>query len=180
MTPLLLLTALACVDDSATPGDAIADTADTSDTTADSGLDTGNAGGGGGVDLASGTWVSEGDDISALLAYFEVVRVEATFRGDGGYTVVSTDAEGAATTFTGDYVADRATTPRAIVLTQTTPSAATAEGIWQIADATLSYEVVQTSPAVGCSPPTPAGGFGSTRCSPPLNRNANVQTFRLR
>ena len=179
MTTHLLFVLLACVDDSADPGE-LSGATDTAGAVDDSSAPDTGAGGGGAVDLASGTWVSEGDDLSALLAYFEVVRVEATFRGDGAYTVVSTDAEGAVTTFTGEYVADRATTPHGIVLTQATPSAATAEGIWQVADATLAYEVVQTSPAVGCSPPTPDGGFGSTRCSPPLNRNANVQTFRLR
>jgi hypothetical protein len=178
MTQLLLMMTLACVDDSY-DGDPLTDTATGTDSASET--ETGGGGGGGGAaDITSGTWVSEGDDISALLAYFEVVRVEATFGGDGRYAVVSTDAEGAVTTFTGSYTTDRATIPHGIVLTQTTPTSATAEGIWQVSDATLAYEVVQTSPAVGCSPPTPDGGFGSTRCSPPLNRNANVQTFRLR
>ena len=182
MNGLALLYVLACVDDSGK--DDPVDTGFALDTAEDTGTpdtDTGNGGGGGAPDLTSGLWVSEGDDLSALLAYLEVVRVEATFQGSGGYAVVSTDERGDEVTYAGTYVVDRSTVPHGIVMTQTAPGAATAEGIWQISDTTLSYEVLQTSPPVpGCSAPTPEGGFGSTRCSPPLYANANVQTFRLR
>ncbi len=169
-----------CVDDSA-KDDVVTDTADTStDTAADTGdtTDT-NDTSAGDASLTAGTWVSAGDDVSDLLAYFDVARVEAVFNGDGSYDVVSTDTQGTETTLTGTWTASAATTPGTITLNQATPSTATAEGIWQIEGRTLTYEVVQTSPAVGCSPATPADGFGSTRCSPPLTRNANVQTFQL-
>ncbi len=178
--PLLGLLLVGCVDDSA-KDDVVTDTSDTAtDTASDTGStadtsDTGTAD----ASLTAGTWVSEGENVSDLLAYFDVARVEATFAAGGTYNVVSTDTQGTETTLTGTWVAGTSTTPGTITLNQATPSTATAEGIWQIDGRTLTYEVVQTSPAVGCSPPTPADGFGSTRCSPPLTRNANVQTFLL-
>lgn len=175
----------ACVDDSADPGDTSGG--------ADSAVDSGAGGGGdtdtnpqdtsdsgttgGDVALTSGTWVSEGDNLSALLAYFDIVHVEAVFHTDGSYDVSSTDESGAVTTLDGTYTVGTSTTPHTITLNQTTPQSATAAGIWQITGTTLTYEVVQTSPAVGCTAPTPDTGFGSTRCSPPLNANANVQIF---
>ena len=187
MTRLLavlpLLALVACVDDSADPGD----TSIVADSAVDSGTgggdtdtnpqDTSDTGTAGDVALTSGSWVSEGDNLSALLAYFDIIRVEAVFHTDGSYDVASTDESGAVTTLDGTYTVGTSTTPRTITLNQTTPQVATAGGIWQIAGTTLTYEVVQTSPAVGCTAPTPDAGFGSTRCSPPLTANANVQTF---
>ena len=46
------------------------------------------------------------------------------------------------------------------------PQSATAEGMLQIdttvTPARMEYEVVQTQPTNGLTPPTPEGGFGST------------------
>jgi hypothetical protein len=169
LVALSLVALTACVDDSADSGGDPVDTGDSG--TSDSGAT------GGDVALTSGTWVSEGDNVSLLLAYFDIVRVEAAFRTDGTYDVASTDESGAVTTLDGTYAVETSTVPHTITLNQTTPQSATAAGIWQITGTTLTYEVVQTSPAVGCSAPTPDTGFGSTRCSPPLAANANVQTF---
>jgi hypothetical protein len=178
MNGLALLVALACVDDSGKDDPLDTGLALDSGAIADTSADTG---GGASAELTAGLWVSEGEDLSALLAFLKVVRVEASFQGSGSYSVVSTDDRGDQVTYAGTYAVDRSTVPHGILMTQTAPGAATAEGIWQITDSTLRYEVLQTSPPVaGCSAPTPEGGFGSTRCSPPLYANANVQTFRLR
>ncbi len=51
-----------------------------------------------------------------------------------------------------------------IILDQTSPSTLTATGIYEISGDGLmmTYEVVQTSPDLGLTPPTAAAGFGST------------------
>ncbi|HQU97021.1 MAG TPA: hypothetical protein PLO39_12810, partial [Saprospiraceae bacterium] len=51
-----------------------------------------------------------------------------------------------------------------IKLNQTSPTALTAEGIFEVSadNKTMKYEVVQTEPSLGIAPPTAAGGFGST------------------
>ncbi len=159
---------LACVEDDVTDGAVV----DTDDTAADTAGDTGASGN----VLPGGTWVSEGDNISALLAYFDFVRVEADFAASS-YEVRATDADGLETTFTGSYTVDLSTVPHGITLAQTSPSSATSSGIWQVEGTTLTYEVVQTSPSSGCTPPTPEAGFGSTACGQPIPAGSNVQTF---
>jgi hypothetical protein len=159
---------LACVEDGVTDRAVV----DTDDTAADTEVDTGA----GENLLPGGTWVSEGDNISALLAYFDFVRVEADFTASS-YEVRATDADGLETTFTGSYTVDLSTVPHGITLAQASPSAATSSGIWQVEGSTLTYEVVQTSPSSGCTPPTPDAGFGTTACGQPIPAGSNVQTF---
>jgi hypothetical protein len=77
----------------------------------------------------------------------------------------------------GTFVADEGTSPATIVLTQTSPYAATAEGIYQVDGDTLTYEVVQTQPDYGFLPPTPETGFGSTSGTG-LNPGDNIQIYR--
>jgi hypothetical protein len=168
---LLLALVLGCVDDSGV-GDPVDDSAVVTDDTA------GSATGGGSGTLEEGPWRSEGADLSVLLAYLRVVRVDAAFDADGTYTVASTDSDGATATYAGTWEADTAANPHGIVLEQSSPSRATAAGLWDVTDGVLRYEIVQTEPVTPCSPPTAATGFGSTRCSPPLAPDANVQTFR--
>ena len=60
------------------------------------------------------------------------------------------------------------------VLTQTEPYAATSEGIWQVQGDTLTYEVVETDPGLGATPP--ANGFGST--SNGQFGDDNIQIYR--
>lgn len=125
-----------------------------------------------------GTWLSEGENVAALLAGdpFNIVSVTATFGGDGSYTVVSVDDGGQSGTLTGTYGADESTDPATIVLSQATPYTATAEGIYAISGATLTYEVVQTQPDYGYAPPTPESGFGTTSGNG-IEAGINVQTF---
>lgn len=125
-----------------------------------------------------GDWVSEGADLSELFAGspFNYVRIEATFRADGrcGSAIENGDGDVAETAGT---CAITAGSPGKIVVTQADPYAATAVGIWQVDGGVLTYEVVQTVPDYGYSPPTPASGFGSTE-GPGLGAGVNVQTYR--
>lgn len=181
---MILLTLLACLPDDYTgPKD---DTASTDDTAADtagdtSGAeDTGETGGGdtsGGDTLALvGDWLSEGEDLSPLLQAGDIVRVDATFSADGSYVVTARDDAGEERDFVGTYVADDATAPGSITLTQSSPYQATSVGIWEVEGTTLTFEVAQTFPDYGWSPPTPQGGFGSTSGST-LEPGDNVQVY---
>lgn len=165
----LSLSLIACqpddVDDTNTGTDDTADTADTGDT-ADSGEETPSI---------EGDWLSEGEDVSTLLGYFSVVKVEATFSADGSYTVISTDDQGAPTTYSGTYTVDDSTDPHGIVVTQAQPSAATSRGIFAIDGGTMQYEVVQDG--IGYTAPTPETGFGST-AGTGLSEGDNVQVFQ--
>ena len=138
-----------------------------------------DTGGGGSQVALVGTWVSEGDDISDMFAAppFEYQRITADFRDDGSYTVTSVDGGGTPYELVGTYVVDTSTTPAAVSLSQTSPYDAEAEGIWAVQGSMLTYEVVQTVPDFGFSPPTPDGGFGSTAGSG-LEPGMNVQVYR--
>jgi len=117
-----------------------------------------------------GTWVSEGANVALLLAGapFNVSKITATFNTNGSYTVVQVDTSGASIDLTGTFTMQKSSVASIynIVLDQATPSVLTATGIFQIdgsaAPFTMQYEVVQTTPAIGVTPPTAADGFGST------------------
>ena len=80
-------------------------------------------------------------------------------------------------TVTGTWTADTSTEPGVVSLEQEEPYEAKASGIFAVDGAVLTYEVVQTEPDYGFSPPTPQGGFGSTN-GPGVGPGDNVQTFR--
>jgi len=125
-----------------------------------------------------GVWVSDGANVAygLKLAPFKVKKIVATFNENKSYTVVQTDSSDVTTTFTGTYSNPASTnsdtlstsltkgaTIYNIVANQATPSSVTATGIYAISGTNMSYEVIQTSPALtGVNAPTPAGGFGST------------------
>jgi hypothetical protein len=123
-----------------------------------------------------GTWVSDGANVAyGLRAGFKVKKIVATFSSNKTYSFVQTDSSNVSTTYTGTYSFTETTytdtlstsfTKGAkmynIVANQTTP-AITATGIGAISGSNMSYEVIQTSPALtGVNAPTAAGGFGST------------------
>ena len=122
------------------------------------------------IQLLVGTWVSEGDDVAPGLAgnpAFPVESIDATFNADGSYTVVATNTDGVAVTFTGNYETSASANGRirTIVLEQSTPSQVTSTGIYEVSEdrSELTYEVIQTEPALqGFTAPTAAAGFGST------------------
>lgn len=176
---ILLLAALACAPDDVT------DAKDTGgDTSGDNGGDSGGngddtaGGNGGGTDSIVGTWLSEGDNISALFAGdpFNYVAITSTFNEDLSYTASATDNEGGSNALSGTYTVDTSTSPGTIVLEQASPYTATASGIWQIEGDTMTYEVVQTEPDYGFVPPTPESGFGTTS-GPNIEPGVNVQVY---
>lgn len=183
MSLLFLLATLGC-----RPDDVGSDTGSAKDSgmTGENGTGENGTGENGGGDSdpntsvqdITGNWLSEGDNVADLLASapYYIVRVEATFNTDGSYLVSAQNQDGASADFTGTYTVSTATLPGTITLSQANPSTATAEGIWEVDGDTLMYEVVQTSPSIGATPPTPEGGFGSTQASG-VAEGANVQLF---
>ncbi len=117
-----------------------------------------------------GAWLSTGANIAPLLAGppFNVAEITATFAENNTYTVLQKDNAGTEITLTGTYTMEKSAVGNiyTIVLNQASPSVLTAEGIYEInTDADpdeMTYEVVQTEPAIGVAPPTPELGFGST------------------
>lgn len=133
------------------------------------------------ADPIVGTWVSTGANVAygLSMAPFNVTNISATFRSDKTYTVVQTDKNNVNTTLTGTYTftvstsTDASTTTGTqgakiynIICSQSSPSAVTATGICAISGTAMTYEVIQTTPALtGVNAPTAAGGFGSTTIS---------------
>jgi hypothetical protein len=186
---IVLLVLFACVDDSGDPWvprpvDTAADTdTDTdSDTDSDSDTDTdtdsdSDTDADADLALTDGTWVSAGDDLSPLLVYGEIVEVRSRFTTTS-YEVTARDDGGTSYVFSGTYTVSGGAAPQSIVLNQTSPSAVVSEGIFQVDGRVLTFETVQTSPSIGCAPPTRASGFGTTRCSQTIPEGANVQIYR--
>ncbi|MEJ2503269.1 MAG: hypothetical protein P8177_08130 [Gemmatimonadota bacterium] len=112
-----------------------------------------------------GTWVSKGADLAPGFAPFAIDSIIATFNEDQTYEVLQyaggSDQE---VTLTGTYVIgpQEEGEIRAITLTQATPSALTAAGIFQVSGSSMQYEVIQVQPDIGATAPTVSGGFGST------------------
>ncbi|HEY2743391.1 MAG TPA: hypothetical protein VGL86_02155, partial [Polyangia bacterium] len=99
---------------------------------------------------------------------FNDAKITATFNNDGTYSVVSIDTSNKEIDYSGTYqiMNSGVGTIWQIRCSQITPSTAQAEGMYQV-DATQSparmqYEVVQTQPTNGLTPPEPDKGFGST------------------
>jgi hypothetical protein len=190
---LVLLTACSPDDDGSKY-----DTADTSDSGAvdadtdagtdtdadtDAGTDTdGDTDAGSDTDTSSddpivGAWVSQGTDLAPLFrnAFFDYQRVDADFSADGSYDVLVTLNDGATVTLTGTYTTDTSTEPHRISVEQTAPEAQSSAGIYAVSGDTLTYEIASES--AGCTPPTPATGFGSSSC-PNLAPGDLTQTYR--
>ena len=130
------------------------------------------------VDPLVGVWVSDGANVPVGLqaSPFNVRKIVATFNSNNSYTVVQTDVNNVNTTLTGTYTNSASSNTDAsatygtqgatiynIVANQSSPSAVTATGIYAISGTKMTYEVIQTTPALsGVLAPTAAGGFGST------------------
>ncbi len=124
-----------------------------------------------------GVWVSEGLNVPFGLrsAPFKVKKITATFNENKSYTVKQIDSANVETTFTGTITYTESTSTDTvststtkgakiytIVASQATPSVVTSTGIYAISGTNMTYEIIQTSPNLGVTPPTPAAGFGST------------------
>ena len=149
------------------------------DTDADPDGDTDGDTDGGQSDPLTGAWVSQGTDLAPLFrnAFFDYQRIESDFEADGTYAVLVTLNDGSSVTLTGTWSSDTSTEPHGIVVAQTAPEAVTSTGIYQVQGDTLTYEIAAES--AGCTPPTPAGGFGSSSC-PGLSAGDLTQTYRAR
>lgn len=117
-----------------------------------------------------GHWRSEGEDVAELLAgppsFF--VRVDTTFRADATYTVEGEDRDGTPYTFEGTWEADVGPVPHHITNHQTSPYVTTASGIYRVAGAVLTLDIIDTS--LG----TPAStDFGTSSAG-----DVNIQTYR--
>jgi hypothetical protein len=117
-----------------------------------------------------GNWYSSGDNVAPLLAvYFNVDSIYAEFKTDYTYLVKQFNIGNTSGTpdvlFDGTFTISKSSVGEiwTIVLTQNTPYAAIASGIFEIKTGpeVLWYEVAQTS-GTSNVPPTPEGGFGST------------------
>ncbi|GAB1441284.1 hypothetical protein MASR2M39_01180 [Ignavibacteriales bacterium] len=120
------------------------------------------------ADPLVGSWVSEGSDVApGLAAVSKTKKIYATFNANKTYKVVSTDSTGTEVTFEGtwSYTTNTGTTIMSITLNQTVPTSLTSAGIFQVdAKGNMTYEVLQTSPAIpGFTVATAAEGFGSTK-----------------
>ena len=131
-----------------------------------------------------GKWASGGSNVAPLLIYAGIDSIYAEFKGDNTYLVESFTPNGSKTTLTGTFTQKRAAVSNnpgiwTITVNQSSPNALVSEGIFQIIDQNplmMKYEVAQTDPAiVGVTPPTAAGGFGST--SGGAYGVMNVQTY---
>ncbi len=165
----------ACLPDDVTDGAPLdtSEPVDTSDTSQDTSQDTEQS-----EEGIQGAWRSEGADLAPLLVdVFGFNQVDARFKGDGSYTVDAVADDGKTYAFAGTYTVGTGTTPHTIVLSQTSPSTATAEGIYRVQEGVLTYEVVQTQPDFGFTPPTPQSGFGSTQ-GEGIAPDSNVQVYR--
>ena len=130
------------------------------------------------VGIENTKWQSSGANVAPLLvALFNTDSIYAEFRGDHTYKVEQYDITGVKVELTGTYTqADSGVNSIwTVTVNQTTPSVLTATGIFQITGDIMKYEVVQTDPPIGATPPTPAGGFGSTNGG--ALGTANVQTY---
>lgn len=135
------------------------------------------------VDLGIvGEWYSSGDNVAALLAAFNVDSIYAKFNVDFTYLVESYDPEGVMTGYSGTYVQTKSSVGDiwTVEINQSTPSSGSSDGIFEIysgvSEYDMKYEVVQTEPDIGATPPTPEAGFGST--SGGAFGDTNIQKYK--
>lgn len=129
------------------------------------------------TDPIVGVWVSEGANVAPGLAGapFNVAKIVATFNANQSYTVVQTDKSGVPATLSGTYTNPISTSTDgsdvygtkgaaiySIVANQSSPTSVVASGIYAISGTKMTYEVIQTTPAItGVTAPTASAGFGS-------------------
>ena len=123
-------------------------------------------------DGITGLWVSAGANVAPLLdiifaASGGVDTIYAEFLANKSYTVKQINGDATVLNYAGTFSNAKSTVGNiyTIITNQSTPSAATSEGIYEI-DRTqnphfMQYEIVLTSGTQNV-PPTPQDGFGST------------------
>ncbi len=126
-----------------------------------------------------GEWASAGNDVAPILAsLFGTDSIYANFRTDFSYTVEQYDTNGAKLTLSGVYTQTKSSEGEiyTIEVNQSSPAALVSEGIFEVSGSVMRYEIVQTSPDIGATPPTPADGFGSSNGG--ALGTINIQTYR--
>lgn len=126
-----------------------------------------------------GEWESSGTDVAPLLVtLFGTDSIYANFKTDMSYTVEQYDSTGSKLTLAGTYTQEESGVGDIynITVEQSSPAALTSEGIFEVNGNTMQYEIAQTSPDIGATPPTAADGFGST--SGGAVGTMNVQTYQ--
>lgn len=114
-----------------------------------------------------GRWYSSRTNVAPILINLGIDSIYAEFRANNTY-IVESFAQGAKTTMTGTYTQTKTTTNDIwnIVVNQSQPSTLKSQGIFKVFagnPVTMKYEIAQTEPQIpGVTPPTAAGGFGST------------------
>jgi hypothetical protein len=124
-----------------------------------------------------GTWKSY--PVAPILANF-ADSIVATFNTNSTYNIDQWKG-GSKTVLTGTYVQ----TPSGvgsiytITVNQTSPTAITAEGIFEVTDndTKMKYEIVQTTPSIGAGAATATGGFGSSTFGGVPLGAANIQQY---
>jgi len=112
-----------------------------------------------------GEWASSGSDVAPILvALFGTDSIYANFETNFSYTVEQYDTNGTKLTLAGVYTQTKSSSGDiyTIEVNQSSPAALVSEGIFEVSGSTMRYEIVQTSPDIGATPPTAAAGFGST------------------
>lgn len=126
---------------------------------------------------AQGTWKSY--PVAPILAAY-ADSIIATFNTNNTYSVAQWKS-GAKVTLTGTYTQTKSSVGNiyTILLNQTTPTVLTAEGMFEVTnnDTKMTYEIVQTTPAIGAAPPTPAAGFGSSTYNGTALGAVNIQYY---
>ncbi|MCO6475864.1 MAG: hypothetical protein J5I94_04545 [Phaeodactylibacter sp.] len=125
-----------------------------------------------------GRWQSSGDNVAPLLvSLFATDSIYAEFNTDNTYLVEQYDTSGAKLTLEGTYTQKESGVGDIweITVNQSSPAVLTSEGIFEVTDNTMRYEIVQTSPDIGAVPPTAAAGFGSTNGG--ALGNINIQVY---
>jgi hypothetical protein len=129
-----------------------------------------------------GKWQSSGTNVAPLLvALFGTDSIYAEFNADNTYLVEQYDTTGASITLSGTYTQEKSGVGNIwnITVIQSSPTPLTSEGIFEVdesaAPVTMQYEIAQTQPDIGATPPTAADGFGST--SSGAVGTANIQNY---
>jgi len=172
--------------DASADADPATDADPVDDATVQPDADNGNNGGnnGGPAPTLVGDWISQGQDVAPILRQggFEVQALTVTFGRDGSYVGELRLASGDVVPYGGTFVVDDGTDPWGIALTQTAPQGLTSQGIVALEGSgvggpIMRFEVVQVDPPTpGFQPPTPQGGFGSTRGTD--HPADNIQVYR--
>lgn len=164
-----------------TPGwggdtNAVGDTGDTPDEdsslVSDSADDTADTDAPAGTSDIVGAWVSQNADLSAVLVAAGVTRAEVSFQSDGTYTAFHAAPTGDVT-YIGTWFLNDTANPVDLTIVQTLPEVAALNGVAMVVSDVLMLDVMQTTPTIGETAATQAGGVGSSSLGAD-----NVQTFR--